>query len=96
MLVLCARIPGRRMAAIKANEVGRDQLAAKVEGVVPVQASRLAYLSVFSGAAPVRQGTLEFNAGSGPLVLRGLRVWVDEAEPGVDLTLGLHVMKKLG
>ncbi|RLO13878.1 hypothetical protein DYB28_001013 [Aphanomyces astaci] len=28
----------------------------------------------------VRLGRLEFNTGCGPLMLRGLRVWIDEAE----------------
>ncbi|RLO11363.1 hypothetical protein DYB28_010209 [Aphanomyces astaci] len=34
--------------------------------------------------------------GCGPLMLRGLRVWVDEAVAGVELTLGLPAMQKLG
>ncbi|RHZ25229.1 hypothetical protein DYB37_012795 [Aphanomyces astaci] len=41
-------------------------------------------------------GSLEFKTGCGPLMLRGLRVWVDEAVVGVELTLGLPVMQKLG
>ncbi|RQM19827.1 hypothetical protein B5M09_011144 [Aphanomyces astaci] len=44
----------------------------------------------------VRFGSLEFKTGCGPLMLRGLRVWVDEAVAGVELTLGLPVMLKLG
>ncbi|RHZ07541.1 hypothetical protein DYB26_014959, partial [Aphanomyces astaci] len=44
----------------------------------------------------VRFGRLEFKTGCGPLMLRGLRVWVDEAVAGVELTLGLPVMQKLG
>ncbi|RLO03851.1 hypothetical protein DYB28_009956, partial [Aphanomyces astaci] len=44
----------------------------------------------------VRLGRLEFNTGCGPLMLRGLRVWIDEAEAAVELTLGLPVMQKLG
>ncbi|RLO05273.1 hypothetical protein DYB28_006994 [Aphanomyces astaci] len=44
----------------------------------------------------VRFGSLEFKTGCGPLMLRGLRVWVDEAVAGVELTLGLPVMQKLG
>ncbi|RQM19208.1 hypothetical protein B5M09_012009 [Aphanomyces astaci] len=44
----------------------------------------------------VRFGSLEFKAGCGPLMLLGLRVWVDEAVVGVELTLGLPVMQKLG
>ncbi|RQM29399.1 hypothetical protein B5M09_012827, partial [Aphanomyces astaci] len=43
----------------------------------------------------VRFGSLEFKPGCGPLMLRGLRVWVDEAVAGVELTLGLPVMQKL-
>ncbi|KAF0707227.1 hypothetical protein AaE_013712 [Aphanomyces astaci] len=44
----------------------------------------------------VRFGSLEFKTGCGPLMLRGLRVWVDEAVASVELTLGLPVMQKLG
>ncbi|RHY98549.1 hypothetical protein DYB35_010963, partial [Aphanomyces astaci] len=44
----------------------------------------------------VRFGNLEFKTGCGPLMLRGLRVWVDEAVAGVELNLGLPVMQKLG
>ncbi|RHY25900.1 hypothetical protein DYB32_008019 [Aphanomyces invadans] len=44
----------------------------------------------------VRLGSLEFKTACGSLLLRGLRVWVDEAEPNVELTLGLPVMKTLG
>ncbi|RHX98242.1 hypothetical protein DYB36_009395, partial [Aphanomyces astaci] len=44
----------------------------------------------------VRLGRLEFNTGCGPLMLRGLRVGIDEAEAAVELTLGLPVMQKLG
>ncbi|RHY10687.1 hypothetical protein DYB36_001509 [Aphanomyces astaci] len=117
-----------------AVKVGREDLTATVDGVVPVRASLLdsgADLSVASGglvsallaagAAPeiivmgpttlrpygtdsrpitvtkqVRLGRLEFNTGCGPLMLRGLRVWIDEAEAAVELTLGLPVMQKLG
>ncbi|RHY00230.1 hypothetical protein DYB36_010989, partial [Aphanomyces astaci] len=44
----------------------------------------------------VRFGSLEFKTGCGPLMLRGLRVCVDEAVAGVELPLGLSVMQKLG
>jgi hypothetical protein len=43
-----------------------------------------------------RLGSLEFKTACGPLMLRGLRVWVDEAVSAVELTLGLPVMQKLG
>ncbi|ETV68366.1 hypothetical protein H257_15687 [Aphanomyces astaci] len=124
--------PTMRTNAVK---VGREDLTATVDGVVPVRASLLdsgADLSVASaglvsallattGASPeiivmgpttlrpygtdsrpitvtkqVRLGRLEFNTGCGPLMLRGLRVWIDEAEAAVELTLGLPVMQKLG
>ncbi|RHY48052.1 hypothetical protein DYB38_012156 [Aphanomyces astaci] len=128
--------PGGRVATMRTNavKVGREDLTATVDGVVPVRASLLdsgADLSVASGglvsallaagAAPetivmgpttlrpygtdsrpitvtkqVRLGRLEFNTGCGPLMLRGLRVWIDEAEAAVELTLGLPVMQKLG
>ncbi|RHY89814.1 hypothetical protein DYB35_009434, partial [Aphanomyces astaci] len=44
----------------------------------------------------VHFGSLEFKTGCGPLMLRGLLVWADEAVAGVELTLGLPVMQKLG
>ncbi|RHZ29405.1 hypothetical protein DYB37_011994 [Aphanomyces astaci] len=128
--------PGGRVATMRTNavKVGREDLTATVDGVVPVRASLLdsgADLSVASGglvsvllaagAAPeiivmgpttlrpygtdsrpitvtkqVRLGRLEFNTGCGPLMLRGLRVWIDEAEAAVELTLGLPVIQKLG
>ncbi|RHY62703.1 hypothetical protein DYB38_009101, partial [Aphanomyces astaci] len=44
----------------------------------------------------VRLGSLEFKTACGPLMLRGLRVWVDETVAPVELTLGLPVMQKLG
>ncbi|KAH9109321.1 hypothetical protein AeMF1_015598 [Aphanomyces euteiches] len=44
----------------------------------------------------VRLWSLEFKTAFGPLLLRGLRVWVDETVSDVELTLGLPVMKKLG
>ncbi|CAK4427774.1 unnamed protein product, partial [Aphanomyces euteiches] len=44
----------------------------------------------------VRLRSLEFKTAFGPLLLRGLRVWVDETVSDVELTLGLPVMKKLG
>ncbi|ETV75951.1 hypothetical protein H257_09910 [Aphanomyces astaci] len=129
-------IPGGRVATMRTNtvKVGREDLTATVDGVVPVRASLLdsgADLSVASGglvsallaagAAPeiimlgpttlrpygtdsrpitvtkqVRLGRLEFNTGCGPLMFRGLRVWIDEAEAAVELTLGLPVMQKVG
>ncbi|CAK4413730.1 unnamed protein product [Aphanomyces euteiches] len=39
---------------------------------------------------------LEFKTACGPLMLRGLRVWVDESVQAMELILGLPVMKKLG
>ncbi|KAG9401136.1 hypothetical protein AC1031_009891 [Aphanomyces cochlioides] len=47
-------------------------------------------------AKQVRLKSLEFKTACGPLMLRGLRVWVDESVRAVELTLGLPVMKKLG
>ncbi|ETV95131.1 hypothetical protein H310_11400 [Aphanomyces invadans] len=44
----------------------------------------------------VRLGSLEFKTACGPLMLRGLRVWIDESVSNVELTLGLPVMQKLG
>ncbi|KAF0774504.1 hypothetical protein AaE_001796 [Aphanomyces astaci] len=44
----------------------------------------------------VRLGSLEFKTACGPMMLRGLRVWVDETVAPVELTLGLPVIQKLG
>ncbi|RHY21977.1 hypothetical protein DYB32_009656, partial [Aphanomyces invadans] len=44
----------------------------------------------------VRLGSIEFKTACGPLILRGLRVWLDDAATGVELTLGLPVMQRLG
>ncbi|RHY81672.1 hypothetical protein DYB26_013483, partial [Aphanomyces astaci] len=51
---------------------------------------------VFTVTKQVRLGSLEFKTACGPLMLRGLRVWVDETVAPVELTLGLPVMQKLG
>ncbi|RLO09380.1 hypothetical protein DYB28_007767 [Aphanomyces astaci] len=44
----------------------------------------------------VRLGILELKTACGPLMLRGLRVGVDETVAPVELTLDLSVMQKLG
>ncbi|ETW09257.1 hypothetical protein H310_01656 [Aphanomyces invadans] len=41
-------------------------------------------------------GRVQFQTAYGPLLLRGLRAWVDETVPAIELTLGLPVMKILG
>ncbi|ETV90162.1 hypothetical protein H310_15006 [Aphanomyces invadans] len=43
-----------------------------------------------------RLSSVEFKTAHGGLLLRGLRMWVDESVSAVELTLGAPMMSKLG
>ncbi|RHY48904.1 hypothetical protein DYB38_009916 [Aphanomyces astaci] len=64
--------PDGRVATVKTDvpDAKRPELPAIVDGVLPVQ--------VIAVKKQVRLGSLEFKTACGPLMLRGLRVWVDE------------------